>query len=606
MARYTADSRDKVREAVDMVDLVSTRTELKRAGGGRFTGRCPFHEERTPSFSVNADDGLYHCFGCGVGGDMFTFVREMEGLDFVGALEWLAARYGVELEVEDEDPAAAERRRRRERLLDLLERAQRFYVRLLWDSDEAAGARRYLAERGLEEETLRAFRVGYAPDRWDGLLTAARKQGFSDQELEACGLVRKRSSGSGIYDFFRGRVLFPLCDVRGRVLGFGGRWLGPDDQPKYVNSVDNEVYRKGKHLFGADVARVHATRAGTVVLAEGYTDVLALHQSGVRNAVGLMGTALTEEQVGELGRLARTVLLALDADSAGQEAMLRAAKVAAGRNLELRVVPLPPGQDPADLVQAEGPAAAQRLVEASVPFVRFRVERELSRETLDDAEAKDRAIAALKPVFATLEPSALREELVGVVAERTAFPVGTVAGWLPAPRSAARPGPARPDGGSAGPARPPLRPRVEGAADPVRRAQRQFVLMCLAAPGEGERALAEVPDEAFVDDALRRAVGHLRTHLRQPGEGLDHEDGELVGLIASLSAAAERIERPTASGVRAQLATMQLAQIDRQMAEARASGAGGIAALRTKRDAVKRDYDAMVREQMAATKAPDP
>src|ERR671922_648079 len=359
MARYTDDSRDRVRDAVDMVDLVGTRVELRRAGVNRMEGLCPFHDERTPSFGINPAEKLFYCFGCGEGGDAFKFVQLTEGVDFKGSLEYLADRYGVELEVVEEDAAAAERRKERDRLLELLERTAAFYVRYLWDSSEAAHAREYLAGRGLEEGALREFRVGYAPSAWDKVLVASRRAGFSDRELVAAGLASRGREGR-TYDRFRRRIMFPLCDSRGRVLGFGARAMGADQKPKYLNSSDNAVYHKGRHLFGADIARAAATKAGSVIVAEGYTDVIAMHQAGLRNTVGLMGTAMTDEQVGELSRLAPRVQLALDADGAGHEAMLRAARVAAGRRLELRVVPLPPGADPADPVVAEGARAVQR------------------------------------------------------------------------------------------------------------------------------------------------------------------------------------------------------------------------------------------------------
>src|ERR671936_2148115 len=313
-----------------MVDLVGSRVELRRAGVNRFEGLCPFHDERTPSFGINPAEKLFYCFGCGDGGDAFTFVQGTEGVDLEGALEQLADRYGVELEGVEADPAAAERRRDRERLLELLERTAAFYVRYLWDSSEAAGARSYLADRGLEEGALREFRVGYAPSAWDKVLVASRRAGFSDRELVAAGLASRSREGR-TYDRFRRRIMFPLCDSRGRVLGFGARAMGADQKPKYLNSSDNAVYHKGRHLFGADIARASAAKAGTVVVAEGYTDVIAMHQAGLKHTVGLMGTALTDEQVGELARLAPTVLLALDADAAGHEAMLRGARVAARR-----------------------------------------------------------------------------------------------------------------------------------------------------------------------------------------------------------------------------------------------------------------------------------
>ncbi|MEA2396251.1 MAG: primase, partial [Solirubrobacteraceae bacterium] len=247
MARYTDDSRERVRDAVDMVDLVGTRVELRRAGVNRFEGLCPFHDERTPSFGINPAEKVFYCFGCSEGGDAFKFVQLTEGVDFKGSLELLADRYGVTLEVVEEDAASAERRRSRERLLELLERTAAFYVRYLWDSTEAAGAREYLAGRGLEEGALREFRVGYAPSAYDTLLRASRQVGFSNREVWEAGLSQRAKGEGRLYDRFRRRIMFPLCDGRGRVLGFGARAIGADQKPKYLNSADNDVYHKGRH-----------------------------------------------------------------------------------------------------------------------------------------------------------------------------------------------------------------------------------------------------------------------------------------------------------------------------------------------------------------------
>ncbi|MCW3010801.1 MAG: dnaG, partial [Solirubrobacterales bacterium] len=433
MAKYSDEAREQVRDAVDFADLVGSHTELRRAGSGRLEGLCPFHDERTPSFGIDPGQKLYHCFGCGVGGDVFKFVQEKEGLDFLAALEYLADRYGIQLEPQEEDPQAAERRRRADRLHELLDRTASFYERYLWESSEAAPAREYLAARGLEPEALKAYRVGYSPSRFDVVLKASRQAGFSNRECDAAGLTQRSQSGP-LIDRFRRRIMFPLADRRGRIMGFGARALGPDQKPKYLNSSEGEMFSKGRNVYGAHVARVAATKAGTVVLCEGYTDVIALHQAGLANVVGSMGTALTEAQVGELARLAPRVALALDADSAGQEAMLRVAKVAAGRKLELRVVPLPQGRDPADVVAERGPEGIRALVESSVPFVTFRVERELAREDLGDAEGKDRLIDALRPVFAELPASALREDLIKKVADATQLAPSLVSGWLAGPR----------------------------------------------------------------------------------------------------------------------------------------------------------------------------
>ncbi len=421
MALYTSESKDRVREAVDFLELVGARTELRRAGPARYEGLCPFHDERTPSFGIDPVQKVYHCFGCQASGDVFTFVQETEGVDFKEALELLAERTGVELVPEREDPKEEERRRGRARLLELVGRTATYYERVLWESEEAHKARDYLAERGLGEEILREFGVGYAPSAWDRVLLASRRSGFSERELFETGLAQRSKQDGRPYDRFRGRIMFPLADIRGRVLGFGARAMREDQRPKYVNTADNSVYHKGSHLFGAHLARPHAARAGQVILCEGYTDTIALHQAGMRNAVGLMGTALTDEQVAELARMANTVLLALDADSAGQEAMLRSARVAARKRLELRVVELPDGADPAELIQREGPEAMEAAVKNAVAFVRFRVERVLQDGDHSTAEGRDRMLEQLRPLFAELPESAMRMELTTLVANRLAL-----------------------------------------------------------------------------------------------------------------------------------------------------------------------------------------
>src|SRR5919199_5023187 len=312
MALYTKDSIDRVRDAVDMVELVGARTDLRRVGS-RWTGLCPFHDERTPSFSVNAEHKLYHCFGCGESGDAFDFVRATESFDFKEAVEHLADRYRVELKLEREDPEAEQRRRRRERLLRLVERAAAYYERVLWGAAEAGRAREYLSGRGLGEDVLRKFRVGYSPSAWDKVMVAAQRDGFSQEELVAAGLATRNRDGR-IYDRFRGRVMFPLADARGRVLGFGARSVRDEQRPKYLNTSENELYHKGRQLFGIDRARAAAARRGRILVVEGYTDVLALHQAGVPETVAIMGTELTTEQVTLLSQTVNSAFLALDAD----------------------------------------------------------------------------------------------------------------------------------------------------------------------------------------------------------------------------------------------------------------------------------------------------
>ncbi|MFI4985306.1 MAG: DNA primase [Solirubrobacterales bacterium] len=604
MALYTNESKDRVRDAVDFVELVSARTELRRAGPARYEGLCPFHEERTPSFGIDPTQKVYYCFGCQASGDLFTFVQETEGVDFKGALELLAERYGVELQREEEDPHEAERRRRRERLLELLDRTTAYYERYLWESEEAARAREYLNGRGLGEEILREFRVGYAPSAWDRVLTASRRGGFSEQELYATGLAQRSKENGRPYDRFRSRIMFPLTDVRGKVLGFGARAMREEQRPKYLNTSDNDVYHKGLHLYGADLARAHATRAGQVIVCEGYTDTIALHQAGMRNAVGLMGTALTAEQVGELARMAATVLLALDADSAGQEAMLRASSLAAKRKLELRVVALPAGADPADLVQREGPEAVRAMVGESVPFVRFRVERVLAAGDHSSPEGRDRMIEELRPVFAQVPPSAMRMELTRLASGRLEVHESLFEKELMSAgsRGGGRPRQGRLAGTEGRPASDdrPSAPSTAGRGSMSRRedTERAFLALCIASPEEGERALASLDvEEHFASELLRRAArrlrdGDLRAPMADPaGEGNALEaDPELKGLLAELVVEAGREESHPAM-LEAQRLQLELARVDRQIQRARGQESGDVSELAHHRTEVKREFD---------------
>ena len=416
VARIKDSSVEEVKAAADIVAVVSGRTQLRKTGA-RFMGRCPFHEERTPSFSVNPVEKFYYCFGCGAKGDLITFVRETEQLDFAGAVEWLADRFNVQLDYEETSPQQDARRRRRERLYELLDAASAFYERYLWESQAGSLARDYLAGRGLHEEVCREYRLGLAL----GGTTLARKaheRGFTRDELAAAGLVNRRGN-----DYFSGRLLFPLADARGRVLGFQARKLREEDplRAKYVNSPEGELFRKGDLLYGLDRARAAIAKQERAVVVEGNTDVLALRQAGLEPVVASMGTALTERQLKELGRLTTRLWLCFDGDAAGEAATLRGMELAAAQGFDVHVVALPPGFDPADL--ADG--FEQRLAGAE-SYLLYRTRIEIER-----AGDRQEGFVRVREVLARFEDSPQRQDAIRYAADKLGLPKETQAGLAP-------------------------------------------------------------------------------------------------------------------------------------------------------------------------------
>ena len=558
---FTKESIERVKDAVDMVELVGARTELRRAGG-RMVGLCPFHDERTPSFSVNVEQKLYHCFGCGEGGDAIGFVQQTEALDFPGAVEFLAARYGIELKREEEDPQAEERRRRRERLLKLVERATVFYERYLWDAAEAEPARRYLEGRGLAEQVLRDFRIGYAPKAWDRVITAAQRDGFTEQELAGAGLGRRGRQG-GFGDLFRGRIMFPLADSRGRVLGFGARAMRDDQRPKYMNTPEGELYHKRRQLFGIDRARAAVAKARQVIVVEGYTDVLALHAGGVQQSVAIMGTALTPEQFAELARAAGqdgTVVLALDADRAGLDAMMRAARAAEEKRIELMVVELPAGQDPADLVSEGGAEAFTRLLERAISVPEFQTRRVMAEADLSTPHGRDRALEAVRPILTGVRRPATRNELVSYVSDRLDVPASNVVTEL---AEGAAPVTVQPRQAEPIPA--------PTALDAIARAERSFLAQSVSRGELGHRYLLRLTDEHLTSAPLREARDWLKAHFDAPLAGLESEDPTLAALVTDVVALADE-EPATDPVLRLSFFQLELRRIERALRHAERDG----------------------------------
>jgi DNA primase len=526
MTRIKDSSVEAVKGAAEILPLVEDYVRLRKSGG-TYKGLCPFHQERTPSFTVSPARGTYKCFGCGEGGDAIAFIEKMEQVDFVGAIESLAKRFGVEIEYEEISPEAERERRRKDRLTQLLERATSYYERTLRDSDAGAFAREYLASRGLGEDVCKQFRLGYAPGG-AALARRAFQEGFERDELLAVGLLNRRGN-----DYFQRRLLFPLADARGAIRGFQARKLYDDDplQPKYVNSPESDLFHKGDLLYGLDSARQAIAKADRAVVVEGNTDVLALRQAGVQPVVASMGTALTEKQLRELQRLTKRVFLCFDADAAGQEATLRGMALAAAQGFSVQVVVLPKGLDPAD-----DPATFEERLLTPVSYPKHRVRLECER-----APDRETAFASVRAFLTSLPDSPERLEALRLAADLLDLPPETQAGLAPARGSSRAAG--------------IVSPKLLGAGQRLE----LNALAGVAAHPELTRILGELSPEHFDDPLHRRARAHLL--------GEEPADGELTPLLAELYALAEQasITELTAEQL---LLRLRERRLQRELAEA--------------------------------------
>jgi DNA primase len=497
VARIKDTSVREVIERADIVDVVSLRTSLRKQGP-RYVGRCPFHEERTPSFSVKPGDNLYYCFGCNRGGDVVGFVRETENVDFVGAIEWLAERFRVELEYEESSPRAERERQQRDRLQRLLDQTATFFERTLWESGAGEPVREYLSGRGIGDAIAKEFRLGLSPGK--GLAAKAQERGFTRDELRAAGLTNARGN-----DYFPQRLMFPLADARGRIVGFQARKLREDDplRGKYVNSPESDLFRKSAILYGLHLARPAVAKQDRAIVVEGNTDVIALRQAGLEPVVASMGTALTERHVRELARLTRRLVLCFDADAAGEDATLRGMELAVRNGFDVRVVTLPAGQDPADAPDR----FEERLVGAE-SYLHYRVRLELAR-----ADDRQEGFVRAREILARAEDSPERQEAVRLLADRLDLPRETLAGIAPA------------RGARSVVERQPQ--RLLGAGT---RLERDALAAVVAHPSL-VKLLGELAEEHLDDPVHRRFRGVLL------GEVV--EDAELTALRAELDARAD-------------------------------------------------------------------
>ena len=423
MARIKDEDVATVRAAAQIRDVVGDYITLKPAGGGSFKGLCPFHDERTPSFHVTPSKGLYHCFSCQEGGDLITFVRKVEGLTFTEAVEKLAGRYGVQLRYEDAGPGQRQAGQRA-RLIAAHALAAAFFTEAL-ASPEAQTAREFLAGRGFAPETWPKFGVGYAPKGWDALTSRLRANGYTDEEMLSAGLVAQGQRG--VYDRFRGRVVWPIRDTSGDTVGFGARKLYDDDEgPKYLNTPETPIYKKSQVLYGLDIARREIAKRQQVVVVEGYTDVMACHLAGVPTAVATCGTAFGADHVKIMRRLLldaadsqAEVVFTFDGDAAGQKAALRAFEQEQQFVTQTFVAVAGDGLDPCDLRLARGDAAVVELVRGRVPMFEFAIKSQLRLHNLETAEGRVSALRECAPIVAGIKDPTLRPEYAR-----------TLAGWL--------------------------------------------------------------------------------------------------------------------------------------------------------------------------------
>lgn len=492
----------RVRESTDIVAVVSGYTQLKRVGQ-RWSGLCPFHNEKSASFSVNQAEGLYHCFGCKASGDAITFVREVEQLDFPGAVEWLAAKAGVTLRYTQKDES--EQRRRSTRLHQLAERACDWYHERLRSAPDAAAARSYLRSRGFDADEVARFRLGWAPDDWDQLVRSL-KAPREDVEAAGLGFVNRRNRTQ---DFFRARILFPILDERERVIGFGGRKLPDADGPKYQNSRDNVLYSKSKALYAINWAKADAVAHNQILVCEGYTDVIGFARAGVQRAVATCGTALTEDHVRILKRFTRNIVLAYDADEAGQSAAERVYAWEQAHDIQVSVVELPAGTDPDELARSD-PEALRAAVDAPRPFLEFRVSRVLGSSDLTHPEGRARAADAALEVIAEHPDPLVRDQYVMELADTTRIEADRLRDRLGsirrAPRSS-RPVPSTRRGideavageHSGGPPGAPTAPRLPRLGDGV---EREVLRLAVNAP----EVAAPFLEESFFRHPTARAA----------------------------------------------------------------------------------------------------
>lgn len=402
---------EKVSERTDIYSVVSQYVSLSQKGG-RYWGCCPFHNEKTASFSVSPDKGLFYCFGCGTGGNVFKFLSLIENITYFEAVKLQAQRLGINLPEKKLSPEQERRRRKEKNLLKINELAQDFYHEHLIKTARGEVGRKYLAARGITKETIETFRLGFAPEEWDSLLTKLTRQGFDPQQLEAVGLIVKRKNSSGYYDRFRERIMIPIADIFGHVVGFGGRILTSENEstPKYLNTPETELFNKRNLLFGLDKSNRAISTAGEAVVVEGYMDAISLFSAGIKNVVATLGTAFTPEHVKLILRYARKIIFCYDSDEAGQRATIRALPIVQQSGAEVFVIKIPDGKDPDEFVRKHGKEAFEELIKNASTLVDYRLNYVLTNTDHSTTQGKLRALQDILPVIANVNDPVTGDE----------------------------------------------------------------------------------------------------------------------------------------------------------------------------------------------------
>ena len=418
---------ERVRERSDIYSVVSRYVSLTRRSG-KFWGLCPFHNEKTPSFTVDVGKGFFYCFGCHTGGNVFKFLSLIENIGYLEAVKLQAERLGIPLPRRKTSPEEERRQREEKNLLKANEFAQDFFHECLIKTARGEVGRKYLAGRGITAETIETFKLGFAPDSWDGLLKNLTRRGFSAQQLETVGLIKRRGDGSGYYDRFRGRVMIPINDVYGRTVAFGGRILNTDDEnaPKYLNSPETALFNKRNLLFGLDKAHLPISNAGAVLVVEGYMDAISVFDAGIKNVVATLGTAFTHEHAKLILRYARKIIFCYDSDEAGQRATMRALPIVQATGAEVQVMKVPDGKDPDEFIRKHGKVAFESLMEKAVPLVEYRLNYVLEHVDISMTRGKMQALQDVLPVVVDVNDTVARNDYVKLIASKLMLEEGLV------------------------------------------------------------------------------------------------------------------------------------------------------------------------------------